>query len=184
MDFTCLCLDSVSGLYLLNGGKRQKLYYDIRYYYNNLPEYVTRVRDALLPYQKALSMVSDEVKLIGGTGTVHGCIVDIDFFKHVYLNPFDGKVTPYFAFNITDKVVFDNMILLLESSPFPPIQQRNKSILSRFMTMSQGRQIAGFILQYEQGVETCNRSAGCLRQNQCINHPALCDQLYIFSTRM
>lgn len=134
--FYMFVLDSVSGLYLLNGGKRQKLYYDIRYYYNNLPEYVTRVRDALLPYQKALSMVSDEVKLIGGTGTVHGCIVDIDFFKHVYLNPFDGKVTPYFAFNITDKVVFDNMISLLESSPFPPIQQRNKSILSRFMTMS------------------------------------------------
>lgn len=127
-------LESASSLCLLEGGRRHKLDYDISYYYENLPEYVRKVRSAFMPYQKALSMVSDEVKAIGGSGGIHGCIVDIDWFNHIYLNPFDGKVTPYFALNTTDKLVFKNVESLLSSSPFPPQLSNGESMLVRYLS--------------------------------------------------
>ena len=127
-------LESASSLCLLEGGRRHKLDYDIRYYYENLPEYVRKVRSAFMPYQKALSMVSDEVMAIGGSGSIHGCIVDIDWFNHIYLNPFDGKVTPYFALNTTDKLVFKNVESLLSSSPFPPQLSNGESMLARYLS--------------------------------------------------
>ena len=125
-------LKSTSGMCLLEGSSRHKLGYDIDYYFDNLPEYIRKVRCALVPYQKALSMISEEVKAIGGVGKIHGCIVDIDWFNHVYLNPFDGKVTPYFAVDTTDKLIFNNIESLLKSSPFPPQLVDGTSMLVRY----------------------------------------------------
>lgn len=129
-------LESASGLCILEGGRRHKLDYDIDYYFDNLPEYVRKVHCAFAPYRKALSMISDEVSAIGGTGTIHGCIVDIDWFNHVYLNPFDGKVTPYFAMNTTDKLVFNNMESLLKTSPFPPQLTGGVSMFTRYSSLA------------------------------------------------
>lgn len=129
-------LKRVSGLRLLAGGRPHKLDHDIDYYFDNLPEYVRKVRCAFAPYRKALSMISDEIHVIGGTGTVHGCIVDIDVFNHVYLNPFDGKVTPYFARDMTDKLIFNNMESLLETSPFPPQLTSGVSMLTRYSSLA------------------------------------------------
>lgn len=133
-DVYMFVLESASSLCLLEGGRRHKLDCDISYYYENLPEYVRKVRSAFMPYQKALSMVSDEVMAIGGSGSIHGCIVDIDWFNHIYLNPFDGKVTPYFALNTTDKLVFKNVESLLSSSPFPPQLSNGESMLARYLS--------------------------------------------------
>ena len=129
-------LESASSLCLLAGGRRHKLDCDINYYYDNLPDYIRKVRGAFAPYQKALSMVADEVRALGGSGCVHGCIVDIDWFNHVYLNPFDGKVAPYFALNTTDKLVFKDMESLLKSSPCPPLLHSGESMLARFNVMA------------------------------------------------
>ncbi|MBT8982167.1 hypothetical protein BTH70_05655 [Lactobacillus delbrueckii subsp. bulgaricus] len=63
---------------------------------------------------------------------VHGCIVDIDFFNHIYLNPFDGKIYPYFALDTTNKVFFKDVKSLLNSSSFD-----NKRILRKYSSMSQ-----------------------------------------------
>ncbi|MBT8938447.1 hypothetical protein BTI76_05585 [Lactobacillus delbrueckii subsp. bulgaricus] len=119
-------------LYLLEGGRRHKLDHDIDYYFENLPLYIKKVRNAFMPYQKAISMLSNEVKEIGGSGKVHGCIVDIDFFNHIYLNPFDGKISPYFALDTTNKVFFKDVKSLLNSSSFD-----NKRILRKYSSMSQ-----------------------------------------------
>ena len=48
--------------------------------------YSTMVKEAFSGYQRAIRLVGDEVKRVGGWGSVHGCIVDIDFFNHVYLD--------------------------------------------------------------------------------------------------
>lgn len=129
-------LKSASSLCLLEGGTRHRLDHDISYYVKNLPKYIEKVRSAFAPYQKALSMISDEVREIGGSGRVHGCIVDIDWFNHVYLNPFDGKITPYFALDTTNKIVFNDMESLLKSSPAPPLLRDGQSMLARFTSLS------------------------------------------------
>lgn len=47
------------------------------------------------------------------TGTVHGCIVDLDFSSHLYLNPYIGTIAPYFALSMEEKFVYPNVASLL-----------------------------------------------------------------------
>jgi len=112
----CFILENYSNgnLSLMNGGllkslKRQ----DLSYFYDNLKLYTDSIINFLSDYVKSLKDISEAVKTIGGAGTIHGCIVDIDFFNHIYLNPLDGQVTPYFALNVTDKDVYQNIPSLL-----------------------------------------------------------------------
>lgn len=125
-------IKSASSLCLLEGGSRHKLNRDIDYYDSHLSRYIKKVRDAFAPYRRALSIISKEIRTIGGAGTVHGCIVDIDWFNHIYLNPFDGKVTPYFATDMTHKLAYKDTKSLLKSSPKPPQLSNGNSLLARY----------------------------------------------------
>ncbi len=108
-------LKSHSSLCLLQGGQRKRLaYHDIKYYYENIVQYGEKVREALLPYQQVIREISKEVKCFGGWGTIHGCIVDINFYTHIYLNPFDGKITPYYAIDNSCQFSFDDLIDLIK----------------------------------------------------------------------
>lgn len=106
-----------NGLQMLVGGRPRNLTYDIDYYYENLSTYNNLVTNLFKPYQDFLEQVSKEVQLFGGSGYIHGCIVDIDFFNHIYLNPFDGKITPYSAEDMENKTVYDSVEMLLLQSP-------------------------------------------------------------------
>lgn len=46
-------------------------------------------------------------------GKVHGCIVDLDFFNHIYLNPNDGTIASYSAVSMYDKNVYKNLPSLI-----------------------------------------------------------------------
>ena len=106
-------------LHLLAGGRITNLSQaDIGYYYRNLQEYSERVERLFAPYYSALTAISEEVKSIGGYGSIHGSIVDIDFFNHVYLDPLDGSLTPYYAESTEERAVYDTVELLLKGSPF------------------------------------------------------------------
>ena len=47
-------------------------------------------------------------------GKVHGCIVDLDWYNHLYINPYDGKIVPYFAETMYEKHVYKNIRNLLK----------------------------------------------------------------------
>lgn len=102
-----------SRLYWLNGGQINKASHETQYYWDNMLIYYNRIRKMYNPYYSVLNKISKEVKLIGGYGDIHGCIVDIDFFNHIYLNPFDGKMTPYFATDTIHKIAFHDLLQLL-----------------------------------------------------------------------
>ena len=102
-------------LRILNGGNFKTLKNnDLNYYYDNLENYAKSINMYMDSYENALKMLSNEVKKIGGSGRIHGCIVDIDFYNHIYLNPFDGTKTPYLAYSITEKFVYKNILSLLK----------------------------------------------------------------------
>ncbi|MDE7362950.1 MAG: metallophosphoesterase [Oscillospiraceae bacterium] len=108
-------LKSRSSLCLLQGGQRKRLdCCDVKYYFDNMSLYAEKVRQALLPYQRVMQTIAKEVKLFGGWGRVHGCIIDIDFFNHIYVNPFDGKITPYFAYDTSSRFAYNNLFDLLK----------------------------------------------------------------------
>lgn len=101
-------------IYLLNGGRINNLEHnDINYYFERIAYYSDAIKGLFSDFNQALKSISDSIKKIGGTGTIHGCIVDIDFFNHIYLNPEDGTVTPYFALSIVDKYTYPNVKALL-----------------------------------------------------------------------
>lgn len=104
-----------SRLYLLNGGIINRLKItDINYYFENMTKYGETIKANLQSYNSALKKISEKVKLLGGEGTVHGCIVDIDFYNHIYLNPNDGSITPYYSPMFGAQQVYNNIPKLLE----------------------------------------------------------------------
>lgn len=112
-------LKSVTSLCLMVGGQRKKLGIDdVNYYYENMDLYGEKIREIIKPYQTAMENLSKEVRRFGGTGYIHGCIVDISYFSHIYVNPYDGKVTPYWALDISGRQVYkDVKTLLLSKEP-------------------------------------------------------------------
>lgn len=48
-------------------------------------------------------------------GKVHGCIVDLSYFDHIYVNPFDGTIASYHANSMYDKCVYKNTEALLKA---------------------------------------------------------------------
>ncbi|MDD2286553.1 MAG: metallophosphoesterase [Paludibacter sp.] len=110
----------IDGSYrILEGGMPHRVAnQDLNYYYNNLTEYGTKIIETLKPYTEYLTAVSNLVKSIKGSGKIHGCIVDIDYYNHIFVNPFDSKLTAYYATDIINKIVYPTLDdLLKERNP-------------------------------------------------------------------
>lgn len=120
------------GLYLLRGGQKLNVFHGLEYYAANLEKYVEKIQRAFRPYRNALDKIAAEVKRFGGSGYVHGSIVDIDFYNHINLDPFDGYIMPYFAFDVTGRREFRSVQELLESSPFPALGSDGTPMLSAY----------------------------------------------------
>lgn len=101
-------------LYVLNGGKPKRADHDEAYYYDNMERYVQIIKAGLTPYQNAMKAISKEIQHFGGYGEIHGCIVNIDDYNHISLNPIDGKITPYYAKDTSSQQVFPDLLSLLE----------------------------------------------------------------------
>lgn len=100
--------------YLLEGGKIHVLQHDsIDYYYDRMPVYSKIVNEEFAIFDDFIKSISKYVQKIGGSGTIHGCIVDVDALNHVYVNPYDGSIAPYYATSIVDKYVYRNIGELL-----------------------------------------------------------------------
>lgn len=109
-------MNNSNDLKLLNGGNIKNVgKHDINYFYENLVNYSNSVKLFLKAYENFQRQISNEIKKIGGSGYIHGCIIDIDFYNHLYVNPLDAKITPYFALSIIDKYVYTNLISLLKA---------------------------------------------------------------------
>lgn len=109
---------SKNGLSIMNGGQRKKLTKkDLNYYYSNLPRYVSLLISSFGGYEDYLKTISNGIKKVGGSGRIHGCIVDVDFFNHIYVNPYDGKITCYYAESTFDRYIFSDFVEMIESTP-------------------------------------------------------------------
>lgn len=114
---------SLPALYLLNGGLLLKAeHQDIEYYYDNMVKYSNNVARMLKRLNEALQQISNYIRKLGGYGFIHGCIIDIDepldgfSYYHLYVNPIDGKVTPYYATSMNYRAVYRDLPSLLNRS--------------------------------------------------------------------
>lgn len=103
------------GLAILNGGAMKKLeLQNVQYYYNNLDTMISIIKKPLDKFTVFQKSIADVVKKIGGTGIIHGSIIDIDFYNHIYVNPFDLSLTGYWASDIINKIAYSSIPALLE----------------------------------------------------------------------
>ena len=118
-------------LYIMNGGKNNKLdKYDINYYYNNIDNYSLIIKEGTKSFYNYINQLSDYIKSIGGSGNIHGTIIDIDYYNHVYVNIYDGTITPYWADSMTYKIVYSSVQELLSihcPKLLKNIEQNNKN---------------------------------------------------------
>ena len=126
-----LIRDNLDRISLLEGGKIRPLSHnDPRYYYIHIDEYYQIMKQFLKPIHDNLSAISEEVQRFGGSGYIHGSIVDITPFTHLYLNVEDSSIIPYFAKNIVDKYPYSNVSnLLYDKAPtlLPDYNELQKS---------------------------------------------------------
>lgn len=117
-DYYCFIHKAQSGsLTILNGGVMKGLKRkDIEYYYANMDKMVSHIREPLDKYMSVMNVISQEVRKIGGSGTIHVCIVDIDWENHIYVNPIDLTISGYFAWDMVNKLVYPNLPALLEAN--------------------------------------------------------------------
>lgn len=110
----CFLLEVKNKLYLLEGGRIRKLAVQlVEYYYQHMTMYSNALKALTSKYNQALEQISLKVKQLGGSGNIHGCIVDIDFYNHIFLNPVDGSIYPYYATSIIDKYFYSSVEDLL-----------------------------------------------------------------------
>lgn len=83
-------------LSMLNGGNLKGLKHkDLEYYFNNMDKVIDLISKPMKAYTAAQKSIAKEIRKLGGLGYIHGCIIDIDFWNHVYVNPLDGTITGY-----------------------------------------------------------------------------------------
>lgn len=116
-DYYCFIHQNTSGgLTILNGGGLKSLKsQDIQYYYENMDAEINFIKTPLDKFQSIQQQISRAVKEIGGWGYIHGAIVDIDFYSHVYVNPNDLTIAPYFALDMIAKTIYPSVPALLKS---------------------------------------------------------------------
>ena len=110
-------------LYLLEGGKRRGLdSISLQYYYDNMNRMADILRRALMPYREELAKLSKAIMSVGGSGRVHGCIIDIGCYTHMWFDPTNGKLEAYLAFDSSDYEPYDLHTLLKMFEPRINIQ--------------------------------------------------------------
>lgn len=88
-----------SGISIVNGGKTQRiaLNKNIDWIYSNFNVVVNKYLAALEPLRAVQNQLSRELKHLGFTGTIHGLIVDIDYYNHIMVNPLNCSITFYYS---------------------------------------------------------------------------------------
>lgn len=107
------------GISIVNGGVTKKLTTstEISWICENFDIVISKYIQMLLPMRIAQEELSRELKELGLDGTIHGLIVDVDFYHHIALNPVDGTTNIYFAsiFGLKrDLYSFDELIKSME----------------------------------------------------------------------
>ena len=127
-------------LYILNGGAIKRLPINsLEYYFNNMDKVIERLKNPLNEYTQYQKKIAASIKSFGGSGNIHGAIIDIDYYNHIYVNPYDLKITSYWAMSMTHKIVYPSITALL--------QDKNPSLLLKFNKLSENDQNKNLIIK-------------------------------------
>lgn len=140
-------------LFLMNGGSRRNIkrnqLKDLEYYYSNLEKYKSGVDQLLHKYTEKQKIIAGFIKKLGGDAKIHGCVIDIGGFYHIYVNPLDGKITPYYAEDTSSRIIFKDLKALLQV--LPPF---NRRLLENYLRYEKNSNIELSLIQYNESIDT------------------------------
>ena len=87
------------GISIANGGKTKKLTKetDAGWIIRNFSLVISKYLRLLAPLRNVQTHLSKELRQLGLGGNIHGCIVDIDYYHHIMVNPTDGSIRFYYS---------------------------------------------------------------------------------------
>lgn len=87
------------GISIANGGKTKKLTKDtdVAWIVRNFSLTISKYLRLLAPLRNVQTHLSKELRQLGLGGNIHGCIVDIDYYHHIMVNPTDGSIRFYYS---------------------------------------------------------------------------------------
>lgn len=87
------------GISILNGGttKRITTATNIEWVVENFNAVIEKYLHALAPLRNRQEFLSLQLKKYGFDGTIHGCIVDVDYYNHISVNPATGEISFYYS---------------------------------------------------------------------------------------
>lgn len=90
-------LQDSKGVSICQGGVVKRLYNisSIHHCFTYFKLMVNAYIGKLWPYRNAQNQISKELQMLGLSGKIHGCIVDIDFQNHIMINPMTGETACY-----------------------------------------------------------------------------------------
>lgn len=103
-----------AGLRLMQGCKFKKTSVSsLNDFWNHFDYLAGMLDSAMFDYRAMLRQLSKEVRSLGGIGRIHGCIVDVNYRDHLFINPVNGYIGAYHADNIVEKYFFKNPISMI-----------------------------------------------------------------------
>lgn len=95
-------------------------------------------------YNHAQKIIQSEIRKLGFDGTIHGSIVDIDFYHHIMLNPFDGSITYYYSPSYGVVESYSTFSVLLENSLKRRLEpQKYNEVLKEYEAMQKKNALIG-----------------------------------------
>lgn len=99
--------------YLEEGHKRKLKCQNVEYYYHAMPIYQNEMKNIMKNYYKSLKFLAEQIKKVGGNGRIHGCIIDINCYNHIFLEP-SGEIRAYWAESICSPKEYSSIEMLLK----------------------------------------------------------------------
>ncbi len=100
---------------LLDGGMKRKIVQrPLSYFYENMDKIYNYIKESdYSEYSQYQEKISKYIKKIGGSGLIHGSIIDVSFWSHIFVDPFTLEIKFYYAYDISERIVFKNIEELL-----------------------------------------------------------------------
>lgn len=106
-------LDFGNVLALCGGAKYRTIQvYTLDGFKRLMPQVVERFSGPLKDFYHYMEQISSQIRLLGGSGRIHGCILDIDFYNHVAISPADGTMQWYHSSEYLSLEQHDNILSL------------------------------------------------------------------------
>lgn len=130
--FYMFVTQSKTRICILRGGRKDELpNRSLQYFFDNMDILGEQLLQSFKGFMNRIREISGSIQNLGGDGKIHGCIVDIDFYNHLYLNPFDGTLTAYYAEDMTSRVSYSSLSKLIDNNPgHSPVLKKMKKLIN------------------------------------------------------